>query len=52
MKASELIKEIQERIEFYGDWEVQFRTDDDDIDIGLVYADDEAERIIITDYMF
>lgn len=51
MKASDIIKTFQERIEIFGDWEVIFREEggDDDIDILSVYADDEAERIIVSD---
>ena len=53
MKASEIIKELQERIELYGDWNVIIRvsecSDDDDIDVGIVYTDDEAERIVISE---
>lgn len=52
MKASELIKELQERIELYGDWGVQIRTEDDDVDVGSVYADDEAERIIVSTFVW
>lgn len=51
MKASEVIKELQERIELYGDWEIVIRIDDyDDIDLGLVYADDESERIVVSSF--
>lgn len=52
MKASELIAAIQERIEIYGDWNVVIRIFDDDTDIDLMscYADDEAERIIVSDF--
>ena len=54
MKASEIIKELQERIELYGDWNVIIRVsecgDDGDLDVGSVYADDEAERLVISDF--
>lgn len=51
MKASEVIKELQKRIELYGDWEVVIRIDDyDDIDLGLVYADDESEIIVVNSF--
>ena len=53
MKASEVIKELQERIEIFGDWPVIIRADmddDDDVDVLSVYADDEAARIVISDF--
>ena len=52
MKASDIIKALQERIEVFGDWEVIFReTDgDDDVDILSVYADDETKRIVVSDF--
>lgn len=51
MKASEIIRELAERIELYGDWNVVIRIDDeDDIDVGSIYADDEAERIVVSDF--
>jgi len=51
MKASNLIEMLQRRIDLYGDWNVQFREfgEDSDLDVNSVYADDEAERIIISD---
>lgn len=52
MKASEIIKELQERVALYGDWNVQIRTEDDDIDVGSVYVDDEAERIIVSAFVW
>lgn len=53
MKASELIKELKERIFLYGDYEVLIRDDDDqEIDAGSVYFDEDAERIIISSFHF
>ena len=50
MKASELVKELQERIRLYGDHDVIFRDafDDCDMDTGAVYFDEDAERIVIS----
>jgi hypothetical protein len=50
VKASEIIKELQERIKLYGDYDVIFRDvfDDCDIDTGAVYFDEDAERIVIS----
>lgn len=52
MKASDLIAALQDRIEIYGDWNVVIRIWDDDTDIDLMscYGDDEAERIIVSDF--
>lgn len=50
MKASDLIKELQERIEIYGDLEVVIRIGDDDMDLLSVYGDEDAERIIVSDF--
>lgn len=50
MKASDLIKELQERIEIYGDLEVVIRIEDDDMDLLSVYGDEDAERIIVSDF--
>lgn len=50
MKASNVIKAMQRRIEVYGDYEVQIRLadDDTDYDLNVVYTDDDAERIIVS----
>jgi hypothetical protein len=50
MKASDIIKELQKRIDIYGDCEVIFRDSDgdDDIDILSVYQDEEAERTVVS----
>lgn len=50
MKASDLIKELQERIEIYGDLEVVMRSGDDGMDLLSVYGDEDAERIIVSDF--
>lgn len=51
MKASAIIKKLEEQIKLYGDWNVIIRIDDeDDIDVGSVYTDDESERIVISDF--
>lgn len=52
MKASEIIKELQKRIDLYGDCNVTFRTEDDDMVIGSVYFDEDADSIIISDFVF
>ena len=50
MKASDLIMELQARIDLFGDWNVLMRIGGiEDIDVGLVYGDDEAEQIIISE---
>ena len=50
MKASEIVKELKERIKLYGDYDVIFRDvfDDCDMDTGAVYFDEDAERIVIS----
>lgn len=48
MRAGDLIRELQESIETYGDLEVTIRIDDDDIDLLSVYGDEDAERIIVS----
>ena len=50
MKASEIVKELQERIKLYGDYDVIFRDvfADCDMDTGAVYFDEDAERIVIS----
>ena len=50
MRASNLIKELQERIEIYGDLEVVIRIEDDDMDLLSVYGDEDAERIVVSDF--
>lgn len=50
MRASHLIRELQERIEIYGDLEVTIRIEDDDMDLLSVYGDEDAERIIVSNY--
>jgi hypothetical protein len=55
MKASEIIKELQERIELYGDTEVSFRNGDgggdpyNDTEILSVFFDGETECVIMSD---
>ena len=52
MKASEIIKELEERVKLYGDWNVVIRIDDeDDINVGSIYADDETEVIVVSDFL-
>ena len=53
MNASDVIVKLQERIDLYGDWEVQIRIteDDTDYDLASVYADDEAEHIVVSDFV-
>jgi len=50
MKASELIKELQERIDVYGDSEVVFRdcNSGEDIDIISVYYDIDVDHVIVS----
>ena len=51
MKASEIIRELAERINLYGDWNVIIRIDDeDDIDVGSIYGDSETEVIVVSDF--
>jgi len=50
MRANDLIRELQERIEIYGDLEVTIRIEDDDMDLLSVYGDEDAERIIVSNY--
>lgn len=55
MKASELIKELQEMINDCGDLEIILRVNDeelDDMDFEAMsaYIDEEAERIVISDF--
>lgn len=54
MKASELIEELQKRIEIYGDFPIVIRLsgEDEDIEFFVVYGDDEDERIVISDDYF
>ena len=51
MLISELIKELQERLEIFGDSPVIFRAylDDDDIDIEQAYYDDDANKMVLSD---
>lgn len=53
MKASELIERLQRRIDTFWDWDVVFRDEggelDPDVDIISVYADEEAERVVVSD---
>lgn len=53
MKISDVIKELQERMDIYGDSEVIFRDCDGDEDIYIlsVYYDDEAERAIVSNFV-
>ena len=46
MKVSELIMELQDRLDAYGDVDVKFRTLDDDYDLESV--DSEEEEIILS----
>lgn len=50
MKTSELIRELQERIELYGDSEMMFYDSEgiEDFDINSVYYDDKTERIMVS----
>lgn len=49
MRASDLIVELQTRMDLFGDFTVVLRVGDEDIDVDLIYADDDAERIIISE---
>ena len=51
MLISELIKELQERLEMYGDSGVCFRDamSDMDIDVLTAYYDQDEGKMIITD---
>lgn len=50
MKASELIKELTERMDMYGDWFVYVREIGEVVDeqITAVFGDEEEESIIIS----
>ncbi|MHC1696418.1 MAG: hypothetical protein AB9835_14365 [Eubacteriales bacterium] len=52
MKASEVIQELQKRIDYHGDCEVVFRDADDydseDIDVMAVYYDEDADRVVVS----
>ena len=51
MKASEVLRMLQEIIDLYDDWYVDIRIEDtEDIDVGSVYVDCDAERIVISDF--
>ena len=57
MKASKVIKELQKRIAVYGDFEVVMRANDngidqEDFDAISVYGDEDAEKIVISDYLY
>lgn len=55
MKARDIIKSLQELTAIYGNWPVIIRAnadEDDDVDIGSVYADEEEEKFIISDMFF
>lgn len=59
MKASELIKELQDRIELYGDFQVIYRLgydenadQSDDLEIHSAYADEDNNKIILTDMVW
>ena len=52
MDAKDIIKTLQELTAIYGNWPVIIRAnaeEDDDVDIGSVYADEEEEKFIISD---
>ena len=51
MKASELIKRLQRRIDLYGDLDCVVRYDEgeEEFDLSCVYGDEEAERIVLSD---
>jgi hypothetical protein len=51
MLISEVIKELQNRLELYGDAFVVYRDEDTDpdIDVNSVYYDEDAERCILSD---
>lgn len=50
MKASDLIRELQERIEIYGNLEVSIRIEGYDLNLLSVYGDEYSERIIVSDF--
>ena len=59
MTASVLIKELQDRIELYGDCEVIYRLgyqenadQGDDLEIHSAYGDEDANRICLTDLIW
>lgn len=52
MTATELIKELQDRIELYGDCQVVYRTDQcefEDLEVHSAYGDEDANKICLTD---
>jgi len=51
MKASELIRRLKRRIAIYGDCECIVRYDEgeEEFDLTCVYADEDAERIVLSD---
>jgi hypothetical protein len=51
MLISEVIKELQNRLELYGDAFVVYRDEDTDpdIDVNSVYYDEDTERCILSD---
>ena len=51
MLISELIEELKERLELYGDSRVIFRgyLSDDDIDIEAAYYDDDDDKMVLSD---
>lgn len=59
MKASELIKELQDRIELYGDCQVIYRLgyqedadQSDDLEIHSAYGDEDDNKIILSDLLW
>ena len=51
MLISELIKELQERLDLYGDSAFVFRSwgTDDDCDVLSAYYDQDDEKMIVSD---
>lgn len=51
MTVSELIKQLQDRFELYGNMEVSFRDclDDSDRPVQSVFYDDDTDTIMVSD---
>lgn len=51
MLISELIKELQERLEMYGDAQVVYREFDGDMDLDIcsAYFDQDEEKMVVSD---
>lgn len=54
MKISDVIKALEESKKMYGDKKVIFRDagSDDDFDVLSVYFDDDADRVVASDFFY